>query len=257
MGLLDGKTILVTGVLTPESIAFAVAERCKQQGAMVILTGFDRGMRLTQRSASRLGSDVPVYEWDVTQPEHGLALRQTISDNYSGRLDGVLHAIGFMPPAGLSDDLLDASWDDVAAGFHISAYSLVELARVVKPLMWAGGDIIALDFDNSSRAWGPYGHMGPAKAALQAYVRSLAVQLGPEGIRVNAISAGPLRTMAAKSIPGFSQFEEVWDERAPLGWDVNDPYHVADACLAFFAKLLLKTTGAVIPVDGGFSVVGG
>lgn len=259
MGLLDGKNIVITGVLTDASLAFGVAKIAQEQGANIVLTGAGRALRLTQRTARKLGtnpdgSEIDVYELDVTEPEHGVAVREALAAKW-GRVDGVLHAVGFAPESCLGDDFMDAPWDDVAVAMHISTYSLKALADAFVPLMTDGGSIVGLDFDNSV-TWPAYNWMGVAKSALQSLSRYLAKELGPQGIRCNLVAAGPIRTMAAKSIPGFSQFEDVWDGRAPLGWDVNDSEPVARSVVAMLSDWFPKTTGEIIHVDGGFHSTG-
>lgn len=250
--LLEGKRVLVTGVLNTDSIAFSVARCAQEQGAEVVLTSFGRIMSLTQRSARRLPVAPEVIELDVTNTEDLDALAGRVG----GTLDGVVHAIGFAPESCLGGGFLTAPWDDVAVALHVSAYSLKALATACRPLMEGGGAIVGLDFDNSRQAWPVYDWMGVAKAAFEATARYLARDLGPEGIRVNLVAAGPVRTIAAKSIPGFEQFEDVWSARAPLGWDVRDPEPVARACVALLSDLFPATTGEVVHVDGGFHAVG-
>ncbi len=250
--LLAEKRILVTGVLNDASIAFSVAQRAQEEGAEVVLTSFGRAMSLTQRAARRLPTEPDVVELDVTDAEHLDAL----ADRVGGRLDGVLHAVAFAPESCLGGGFLTAPWEDVSVALQISAYSLKSLAMACKPLMGPGGSIVGLDFDNSRNAWPVYDWMGVAKAAFEATARYLARDLGPDGIRVNLVAAGPLRTIAAKSIPGFAKFEEVWDERAPLGWDVKDAAPVASACVALLSDLFPATTGEMLHVDGGFHAIG-
>src|SRR5690606_29741406 len=218
--LLDGKKLVITGVLTKDSIAAAVARCAQEQGAELVLTSFGRGMRLTRRVARTLPSPADVLELDVTSPGHHEALAAEL-DRRWGRVDGVLHAVGFAPETCLGQDegLSAADWDDVATALHVSAYSLKSLAEAVAPLMPAGGSVVGLDFD-AAQAWPAYDWMGVAKAALEATARYLARDLGPRGIRVNLVAAGPLRTLAARSIPGFALMEDTWGVRAPLGWDV-------------------------------------
>ena len=254
MGLLDGKNIVVTGVLTDASLAFGVAQRALAEGAEVVLTGAGRALRLTERTARKLDGDVAVYELDVTVPEHGDAVRAAVAERW-GRVDGVLHAIGFAPEACLGDDFMAAQWDDVAVALHVSAYSLKMLADTFVPLMTEGGAFVGLDFDNQ-QAWPAYNWMGVAKSALQSVSRYLAKELGPRQIRSNLVAAGPIKTIAAKSIPGFSKFEDVWDDRAPLGWDVTNSDPVARACVALLSDLFPATTGEIIHVDGGYHAVG-
>jgi enoyl-[acyl-carrier protein] reductase I len=256
MGLLDGKRILVTGVLTDDSLAFAAARIAQEQGAEIVLTGAGRGMGLTQRVARRLPAEPEVWELDVTQADHVEDVRSKLQGKW-GSVDGALHAIGFAPASCLGDAFMDAPWEDVAVALQISTYSLKTLAEVVTPLMPNGGSIVGLDFDNSTQAWPAYDWMGVAKAGLEATSRYLARSLGPQGIRVNLVAAGPIRTVAAKSIPAFAKFEDVWDDRAPLGWDVRGDYEaVGRACVALLSDWFPKTTGEIVHVDGGFHAVG-
>jgi enoyl-[acyl-carrier protein] reductase I len=254
MGLLDGKKIVITGVMTDASLAFGVARTALNEGAEIVLTGAGRALSLTQRTARKLGDDLDVYELDVTVPAHGEAVRDALAEKW-GRVDGVLHAIGFAPEACLGDSFMTATWEDVAVAMHISTYSLKALADAFVPLMSAGGAFVGLDFDNRV-AWPAYNWMGVAKSALQSVSRYLAKELGPLGIRSNLVAAGPIRTMAAKSIPGFALFEDTWDGRAPLGWDVNDSEPVARACVALLSDWFPKTTGEIVHVDGGYHAVG-
>jgi meromycolic acid enoyl-[acyl-carrier protein] reductase len=253
-GLLDGKHVVITGVLTDASIAFSVARLAQAEGAEIVLTGAGRALSLTQRTARKLDADVEVLELDVTVPDHLTSVREALAERW-GRVDGVLHSIGFAPAVCLGDDFMAATWDDVSVALHISTYSLKALADAFVPLMSAGGAFVGLDFDNS-RAFPAYNWMGVAKSALQSLSRYLAKELGPQGIRSNLVAAGPLRTMAAKSIPGFARFEEVWQERAPLGWDITDPEPVARACVSLLSDWFPATTGEIIHVDGGFHAVG-
>jgi len=253
--LLDGKKLVITGVLTKDSIAAAVARCAQEQGAELVLTSFGRGMRLTRRVARTLPSPADVLELDVTSPGHHEALAAEL-DRRWGRVDGVLHAVGFAPETCLGQDegLFAADWDDVATALHVSAYSLKSLAEAVAPLMPAGGSVVGLDFD-AAQAWPAYDWMGVAKAALEATARYLARDLGPRGIRVNLVAAGPLRTLAARSIPGFALMEDTWGVRAPLGWDVRDPDPVARACVALLSDWFPATTGEIVHVDGGAHAV--
>ena len=254
MGLLDGKRIVITGVLTDASLAFGAAEVALAEGAEILLTGAGRGMRLTQRTARKLGDGIDVAEFDVTEPSHAAALRDHLTDKW-GRVDGALHAIGFAPEVCLGGSFMDATWSDVKVALEISTYSLKMLADAVAPLMGAGGSIVGLDFD-ATRAWPAYDWMGVAKAGLESTCRYLARYLGPQGIRVNLVSAGPVRTMAARSIPGFSEFEDAWASRAPLGWDVTDPTAVSRTIVALLSDWLPATTGAIVQADGGYHAVG-
>jgi enoyl-[acyl-carrier protein] reductase I len=254
MGLLDGKRIVITGVLTKESLAYSVAELAQREGAALVLTGAGRGLSLTERTARKLPRPVKVLELDVTKPEHLARIREDLAQRWP-RVDGVLHSIGFAPEACLGDDFLAARWDDVSVALHVSAYSLKALADAFVPLMGRGSAFVGLDFDNSV-AWPAYNWMGVAKSALESVNRYLAKDLGPRGIRCNLVAAGPVKTVAAKSIPGFKRFEDVWDDRAPLGWDVTDPTAVARATVALLSDWFPATTGEIIHVDGGYHAVG-
>jgi enoyl-[acyl-carrier protein] reductase I len=254
MGLLDGKRIVITGVLTDASLAFGVATLAQHEGAELVLTGAGRGLSLTERTARKLPSSAPVFELDVSEPSHIDRAREQVTEHWD-RVDGVLHAIGYAPPVCLGGTFMEAGWDDVAVALNISAYSLKALADAFAPLMTGGGAIVGLDFD-ARVAWPAYDWMGVAKAALESTARYLARELGPRRIRVNLVAAGPVRTMAAKSIPGFSRFEDVWDERAPLGWDVHDSTAVARACVALLSDWFPLTTAEMIHVDGGFHAMG-
>ena len=254
MGILDGKRLLITGVLTDASLAFSVARLAQEEGAEIVLTGAGRGMRLTERTARKLPREAEVREFDVTSAEQADNLREHLSSTW-GRVDGALHAIGFAPEVCLGEDFMAAEWPDVAVAMEISAYSLKTVAEVVAPLMTDGGSIVGLDFD-ARFAWPAYNWMGVAKAALESTSRYLARALGPDGVRVNMVAAGPIRTMAAKSIPGFSEFEDAWGSRAPLGWDVHDGEPVARACVALLSDWFPSTTGEMVHVDGGYHAIG-
>lgn len=249
MGLLADRTIVVTGVLTDQSIAFHVARLAQEEGARVILTSFGRTMSLTKRSATRLPSEAPIMELDVTDDQHLSTFAQRLRE-HTDSVHGLVHSIGFAPETALGGNFLTTRWPDVATAMHVSAYSLASLTVATKPLMEAGSAVVGLDFD-ATVAWPTYDWMGVAKAALESASRYLARDLGPEGIRVNLVAAGPIRTMAAKSIPGFEEFETVWQERAPLGWDVNDPTPAARACVALMSPWFPATTGEIVHVDGG------
>jgi enoyl-[acyl-carrier protein] reductase I len=254
MPLLEGKKIVITGVLTDASLAFAVARLAIHEGADIVLTGAGRALSLTQRTARKLSADIEVLELDVTVPEHGSSLREHLTQKW-GRVDGVLHSIGFAPEICLGEDFMAAQWSDVATAIHISSYSYKFLAEALLPLMGRGSSIVGLDFDNTV-AWPAYNWMGVAKSSLESINRYLARELGRQGIRCNLVAAGPIKTMAAKSIPGFKKFEDVWDDRAPLGWDVEDPEPVARACVALLSDLFPATTGSMIHVDGGYHATG-
>ena len=254
MGILDGKKLLITGVLTDASLAYGVAETALAEGAEIVLTGAGRGLRLTERVARKLSADIEVLEFDVTVPEHVDSVRRSLAASL-GRVDGALHAIGFAPASCLGEDFMSAPWEDVATAVQISTYSLKTLAETVAPLMTSGGSILGLDFD-AAVAWPAYNWMGVAKAGLESLTRYLARELGPAGIRVNLVAAGPVRTMAAKSIPGFAAFEEAWAGRSPLGWDVHDSSGVARSCVALLSDWFPQTTGEIVHVDGGYHAVG-
>jgi meromycolic acid enoyl-[acyl-carrier-protein] reductase len=253
MGILDGKRILVTGVLTDSSIGFHVARIAQLEGATVVLTGFGR-LTLVERIAKRLPAPAPVLELDVTSDDQLQSLAERASAHVDG-LDGLVHAIAFAPPSALGGNFLETPWEDVATAVQVSAYSLKALAVAALPLMKSSGAIVGLDFD-ASRAWPAYDWMGVAKAGLESCARYLARDLGGKGIRVNLVAAGPLRTMAATSIPGFGKFEQVWHERAPLGWDITDPAPAARACVALLSDWFPATTGEIVHVDGGAHAVG-
>lgn len=252
-GLLAGKRILVTGVTTEASIAFSVARLAQEEGAQVVLSGFGRALRITQRISGRLPKEAPVVELDVTDTAHLEALPDRISEHLDG-LDGVMHSIAYAPPAALGN-FLATEWEDVATAVHVSAYSLKSLTVACRPLMAHGGAVVGLTFD-ASVAWPKYDWMGVAKAAFESTARYLARDLGPENIRVNLVSAGPLRTLAAKSIPGFDEFEGAWATRAALGWDLDDQEPAARACVALLSDWFPKTTGEIVHVDGGLHAVG-
>lgn len=250
--LLEGQRILVTGVLNDASIAFTVARLAQEQGAEVVLSSFGRVMSLTQRAARRLPRTPEIIQLDIAD-SHDL---DALAERLPFDLDGVVHAIGFAPPSCLGGGFLDAPWEDVAVAMQVSAFSLKALAVAALPRLRDGGAIVGLDFDNQSQAWPVYDWMGVAKAAFESTARYLARELGPRQIRVNLVSAGPLRTLAARSIPGFDQFEAVWSERAPLGWDIRDNEPAARAVVALLSEWFPATTGEMIHVDGGFHAIG-
>jgi len=254
MGILTGKRIVVTGVLTDASLAFGVAKLAQEEGAEVVLTGAGRGLSLTQRTARKLPHEAPVFEFDVTDPAHVDSVRESVRAHW-GAVDGVLHSIGFAPANCLGEDIMEAQWSDVSVAIQVSAYSLKTLADAFVPLMTSGGSFVGLDFDNTV-AWPAYNWMGVAKSALESTSRYLARGLGPQNIRFNLIAAGPVKTMAAKSIPGFKKFEDVWDDRSPLGWDVTDSLPVAKSCVALLSDYFPATTGEIIHVDGGYHATG-
>jgi enoyl ACP reductase len=257
VGLLDGKRILVTGVLTDASIGFHVAKIAQEQGAEVVLTAYPRPT-LTARYAKRLpsGPDAPppVIELDVTNAEHLAGLADQVREHVDG-LDGVVHAIGFAPQTALGGNFLETSWEDVSTAVHVSTYSFKSLAMACLPLMKDGGSLVGLDFD-ATKAWPVYDWMGVAKAGLESTSRYLARYLGPQGVRVNLVAAGPLTTMAAKSIPGFQEFTDIWPKTAPLGWDIADAGPTARACVALLSDWFPATTGEIVHVDGGVHAMG-
>ncbi|TQL04357.1 enoyl-ACP reductase FabI [Cellulomonas sp. SLBN-39] len=254
MALLEGKTLLVTGVLTDGSIAFHVARLAQEQGAQVVLTSFGRQLRLTQAIARRLPTTAPVVELDVTDDEHLAALPERVRE-HADHLDGVVHSIGFAPQSVMGGNFLAGEWPDVATALHVSAYSLKSLATASLPLLTPGSGLVGLTFD-AQFAWPVYDWMGVAKAAFESTARYLARDLGPHGVRVNLVSAGPIRTTAAKSIPGFATMEGRWPERAPLGWDVSDPEPAARAVAALLSDWFPATTGEIVHVDGGVHAMG-
>jgi len=254
-GILDGKRILITGVITDASLAFHVAKVAQEQGATVVLTGFGR-LRLVERIAQRLPQTPPVIELDVANQEQLDSLAERVREHVDG-LDGVLHSIGFAPASCLGDGaFMNAPWEDVATTIQVSAYSFKSLAVACRPLLSAGASMVGMDFDNR-QAWPAYDWMGVAKSTLESVCRYLARDLGPDGVRVNLVAAGPVRTMAAKSIPSFAAFEQVWDARAPLGWDVTAAAEpVAKTCCALLSDWLPVTTGSMVWADGGFHAIG-
>jgi enoyl-[acyl-carrier protein] reductase I len=254
MGLLDGKRLLITGVITDASIAFSVARLAQDEGATVVLTGFGR-MSLVQRVAQKLPQPPAVVELDVADQDQLDTLADRVREHVDG-VDGVLHAIGFAPQSCLGGGFLDAPWPDVATALQVSAYSLKSLAVATIPLFGEdGGSLVGLDFD-AAVAWPAYDWMGVAKAGLESTARYLARELGPKRIRVNLVAAGPIRTMAAKSIPGFAAFEDAWSGRAPLGWNNEDATPVARSTLALLSDWFPATTGEIVHVDGGFHAMG-
>ena len=250
--LMDGKKLLITGVLMDSSIAFHVARLAQEQGAEVVLTSFGRTFKITQTIARRLPQPAPVIELDVQDTEHLETLAERVGEHVD-HLDGVLHSIGFAPQGAFT--FMDATWEDVSTALHASAYSLKALAKAAEPLMKDGGAVVGLTFD-AKFAWPVYDWMGVAKAAFESTNRYLARDLGPKGLRSNLVAAGPIRTTAAKSIPGFEQFEQTWDERAPLGWNVGDPVPAARACAALLSDWFPATTGEIVHVDGGVHAMG-
>lgn len=257
--LLDGKKLLITGVLTDDSIAFAAAKVAQEQGAEILLTNVGKGVRLTEKVARKLPAQADVMQMDVNNADDVGAVASAVMDRW-GRLDGALHSIGFMPQDALGGNFLTAPWESVAFGFQTSAYSLKALAvGLLEPLKVAGADagasIVGLTFDGRL-AWPIYDWMGVAKAGLESVTRYLARDLGPSGIRVNTISAGPIRTMAGKSIPGFDAVSDLWPSRAPLAWSFTDATPVGQMAAFLLSPWATMTTGEMIHVDGGFHALG-
>jgi meromycolic acid enoyl-[acyl-carrier protein] reductase len=253
--LLENKRLLITGVLTPRSIAFAAAQACQEQGAEIVLSNFGRTVSLTQKVARRLPDPPDVLELDANDPEQIAAVCDELERRWGG-VDGFLHAIAFAPQDALGGNFLHTPWESAATAFQTSAFSLKSIAVGLLPLMEArGGSIVSLDFD-ARFAWPVYDWMGVAKAGLESVTRYLARDLGPKKIRVNTVSAGPLKTMAGKGIPGFEQIADVWARRAPLGWDITDPTPVGRAIAFLFSDLAAGITGELIHVDGGFHAMG-
>lgn len=252
--LLEKKRLLITGVLTPQSIAFAAAQVAQEQGAEIVLTSFGKAMGLTEKSARRLPTPADVLEMDVNDPAHVAAVAEELHGRWGG-LDGFLHAIAFAPADALGGNFVNTPWESVATAFQTSAFSLKALAAGMLPLMQEGGAIVSLDFD-AQVAWPIYDWMGVCKAGLEAVTRYLARDLGPKNIRVNTVSAGPLKTMAAKGIPGFEVIADAWSARAPLGWDISDPMPVAKAIAFLLSDFAVGITGELVHVDGGFHAIG-
>jgi meromycolic acid enoyl-[acyl-carrier-protein] reductase len=252
-GLLAGKRLLITGIITDQSIAFSAARLAQEQGATVVLTGFGR-LSLVERIAKRLPAEAPVIELDVADPGQLEALPGRVRSYVDG-LDGVLHSIAFAPQSCLGGGFLDAPWEDVSKALQVSTYSYKALATACLPLLSPGSGLVGLTFDGT-KAWPVYDWMGVAKAGLESANRYLALHLGKHGIRANLVSAGPLRTMAAKSIPGFDRFEDAWAQRAPLGWNLTDQEPAARAICALLSDWFPATTGEVVHVDGGYHALG-
>ncbi len=251
---LEGKRLLITGVITKRSIAYAVAERAQAAGAEVLLTGFGRGRRMTERASRGLDPVPDVLELDVNRESDLELLTLELGERW-GTVDGVLHAIAYAPPDALGGSFMSAPAASAELAFRTSAYSLKALAEAVVPLMERGGSIVGLDFD-ASVAWPVYDWMGVAKAALESVNRYLCRDLGPRGIRSNLISAGPIETPAAGGIPGFTDLSAAWQRRAPLGWDPRDPGPVADTACFLLSDAARGISGQILRVDGGFSAIG-
>ncbi|MEU8523739.1 enoyl-ACP reductase FabI [Streptomyces sp. NBC_01216] len=255
-GILEGKRILITGVLMESSIAFHAAKLAQEQGAEIILTAWPRPS-LTERIAKKLPrpDKVKVLELDVSNDAHLARLEGQVREQLGDRLDGVVHSIGFAPQDALGGNFLNTPFESVATAMHVSAFSLKSLTMALLPLMTEGGSVVGLTFD-AQFAWPQYDWMGPTKAALEATSRYMARDLGKQDIRCNLVSAGPLGSMAAKSIPGFSELASVWDSRAPLQWDLSDPEPAGRAIVALLSDWFPKTTGEIVHVDGGLHAIG-
>ena len=255
MGILEGKRILVAGVTIDASIGYATAKIAQEQGATVLISNFGRALGITRRIASRLPTTPPVIELDVSNDEHLAGLESAVREHVDG-LDGVVHAIAYGNPATiLGGKFLQGPWDDVAHALRVSAYSYQSLATACLPLMEGGGSIVGCTFD-AQVAWPGYDWMGVAKGALESCNRYLARDLGPKGIRVNLVSSGPLKTLAAKAIPGFELFEEEFQKRSPLGWELNDLEPTGRTITALLSDFMPKTTGEIVHVDGGYHAMG-
>ena len=252
--LLEGKRLLITGITNDKSLAFACAKLAIEQGAEVVLSGEPARLSITTRAARRLPVTPDTVELDVSDPDHFTRVRDELRERW-GRLDGVLHSIAFAPQDCLGGGFVDAPWSSVETALRVSAYSLAPLATSMAPLMDGGGSVVALTFDGSL-AWAHYDWMGVAKAALEATSRYLARYLGPRGIRVNCVSSGYMRTIAARAIPGADDFTTPWQRRAPLGWDPSDPEPVAGTVGFLFSDLSRMITGEIIHVDGGYHAMG-
>jgi len=254
--MLDGKRLLITGVITQDSIAYHVARRAQEQGAEVVLTGFGRARRMTERAAGSLPTPPDVLELDVNSDDDLQAVHDDLAGRW-GSVDGVLHAVAFAPSDALGGAFLTTPPDSAVEAFRTSAYSLKALCGALLPLLEAQrpGAVVGMDFD-ASVAWPVYDWMGVAKAALEAVSRYLARDLGPRGVRVNLVSAGPVETLAAGGISGFEQLASVWGEQAPLGWDTDDPEPVADTVCFLLSDMSRAITGEIVHVDGGFHAMG-
>ena len=253
-GLLEGKKVLITGVLDRRSIAYSAARLTQEQGAEIILSSFGRARSLTERTARRLHPEPPILELDVNKPEDIEAVADDLAERW-GDLDGIVHAIAFAPEDALGGNFLTAEWPSVATALQTSAYSLKALSVGLLDLLKPGASVVGLDFD-ARIAWPAYDWMGVAKAALESTSRYLARDLGQRGIRVNLVSAGPVKTLAAKGISGFEEIEGQWTRKAPLGWNTTDPDPVGRAVVSLLPDWWPATTGEVIHVDGGYHAMG-
>ena len=252
--ILAGKRLLITGVITKDSIAFHAASLAQQEGAQVLLTSFGRARRLTERAAARLPQPVDVLELDVNRSSDLEAVAGELGSRWGG-VDGALHAIAFAPEDALGGKFMHTPPESAKQAFETSAFSFKALAAAVAPLMDGGGSLVGMDFD-AAVAWPIYDWMGVAKAALESVSRYLARDLGPQGVRVNLVAAGPLGTVAARGIPGFAGLADLWARQAPLGWDLDDPEPVARAICWLLSDYARGITGEIVHVDGGFHAVG-
>jgi enoyl-[acyl-carrier protein] reductase I len=252
--ILEGKRLLITGVITKDSIAYHAAEQAQREGAEILLSSFGRVRRMTERASQRLPQPVDVLELDVNNEDDLAALTSELRERWGG-VDGALHAIAFAPQDALGGKFMTAPAESAAQAFKTSAFSFKALAAALQPLMGRGGSLVGMDFD-AAVAWPIYDWMGVAKAALESVARYLARDLGPEGIRVNLVSAGPLGTVAAQGIPGFEQLADLWRRQAPLGWDISDPVPVARAICWLLSDYSQAISGEIVHVDGGFHAVG-
>ena len=252
--ILEGKRLLITGVITKDSIAYHAAEQAQKEGAEIVLSSFGRVRRMTERAAQRLPQPADVLELDVNKTEDLDALTESLRERW-GAIDGALHAIAFAPQDALGGKFMTAPAESAAAAFQTSAYSFKALAAALQPLLSRGSALVGMDFD-ATVAWPIYDWMGVAKAALESVSRYLARDLGPEGIRVNLVSAGPLGTVAAQGIPGFEQLADLWRQQAPLGWDMSDPVPVARTICWLLSDYSQGISGEIVHVDGGFHAVG-
>ena len=253
--ILKNKKILITGILTDKSIAYASAQVALENGAQVVATGFGKGLRITERAVKRLSDDIQVYEMDIQNPEQVDTAVVNIKENF-GSLDGILHAIAFSPTEAMGGNFMNTKVEDALTSFEVSAFSLKTLSQGFSPILNNPGSIVALDFDNT-QAWPGYDWQGVAKSSLQSIVRYLAFYMGKEGVRVNAVASGPLATTAAKNIPGFTDMNDEWDQRAPLGWDSKNAIPVAKVVNFLLSEFSEAVSGEIIHADGGAHSVGG
>lgn len=255
MGILDGKTILVAGVTLDSSIGFGIAKVAQEQGATVIVSNFGRALNITRRILKRLPEEATLLEVDVTDESHLARLADQLRE-HTDQLDGIVHSIAYAnPETALGGKFLQTPFADVSAAMQVSTYSLVSLTMACQPLLTRGSGVVGLTFD-ATISWPGYDWMGVAKAGLESASRYLARYLGPEGIRSNLVAAGPLETLAKKAIPGTEAYNEIWDVRAPLGWDAKDLEPTAKAAVALLSDFFPATTGEIVHVDGGVHAMG-